>query len=82
MITILADASVDPYFAPPWTVVNPNYNFRISEETNVQTMLTTLIATDPAISENVQNFEEVPGSDIGDYFSVDRTTGKNVLTHS
>ncbi|XP_071132012.1 cadherin-87A-like [Mytilus edulis] len=76
LITILADASVDPYFAPPWTVVNPNYNFRISEETNVQTMLTTLIATDPAISENVQNFEEVPGSDIGDYFSVDRTTGQ------
>ncbi|CAC5393761.1 unnamed protein product [Mytilus coruscus] len=76
LITILADASVDPYFAPPWTVSNPNYNFRISEETNVQTMLTTLIATDPAITENVQNFEEVPGSDIGDYFSVDRTTGQ------
>ncbi|VDI69697.1 Hypothetical predicted protein, partial [Mytilus galloprovincialis] len=76
LITILADASVDPYFAPPWTVVNPNYNFRISEETNVQTMLTTLIATDPAISENVENFDEVPGSDIGDYFSVDRTTGQ------
>lgn len=75
LVTILADASIDPTFAAPWSVVNPNYNFRIAEETNITTMITTLIAYDPAITENIRNFEEIPSSDVGNYFSVDRTTG-------
>lgn len=76
LVTILADASIDPTFAAPWSVVNPNYNFRIAEETNITTMITTLIAYDPAITENIRNFEEIPSSDVGNYFSVDRTTGQ------
>ena len=78
LITILGSADLTPYFAPPWTITNPSYYYTLPEELAIGTVTSTLIATDPKGPFSITNFQEVPeqnGGDLGDYFSVNQTSG-------
>ncbi|XP_061175504.1 cadherin-23-like isoform X2 [Saccostrea echinata] len=79
LITILGSADLTPYFAPPWTVTNPTYYYTLPEEVAIGTVTSTLIATDPKGPFQITNFQEVAEpnmGDVGDYFSVNQTTGQ------
>nr|XP_022319465.1 cadherin-23-like isoform X3 [Crassostrea virginica] len=79
LITILGSADLTPYFAPPWTITNPSYYYTLPEELAIGTVTSTLIATDPKGPFSITNFQEVPeqnGGDLGDYFSVNQTSGQ------
>lgn len=79
IITILGSADLTPYFAPPWSLTNPTYYYTLPEELAIGTVTSTLIATDPKGPFSINNFQEVAepnGGDLGDYFSVNQTSGQ------
>lgn len=79
IITILGSADLTPYFAPPWSLTNPTYYYTLPEELAIGTVTSTLIATDPEGPYSINNFQEVAepnGGDLGDYFSVNQTSGQ------
>lgn len=71
-VVIFILAAIDPriYFDLPWTRENPVITLTYTESKNINYQIMTLKATDPSLSETIQNYRKVPSSDPGDYFDV------------
>ncbi|KAG1683801.1 Cadherin-23 [Nymphon striatum] len=74
-IYIQAYDNKNPVFAPPWTSSNPTIEITIAEEPAIESELLTLSAKDPVSGNEITNFEEIPGSDPGDYVSISPLSG-------
>ncbi|XP_060081086.1 cadherin-23-like [Ylistrum balloti] len=75
LIYILQDVDNTPDFNEPWTDANPSY-YHVIPEAKTNFTYITLIAFVPSTREQVTDYQEVPGTDPDDYFTVERTTGK------
>lgn len=76
LIYILQEVDNTPDFNDPWTDANPTYNHVIPEAKATNFSYITLVAFVPSTREQIQDYQEVFGTDPDDYFTVERTTGK------
>ncbi|XP_064617401.1 cadherin-87A-like [Liolophura sinensis] len=74
-IRILGSVDATPQFVAPWTPKDPTYYFTIPEETAINNLITTLVATDPIGQKPIQNFKENVTVDERDYFTIDSKSG-------
>ncbi|KAK7112050.1 cadherin-87A-like [Littorina saxatilis] len=70
-ITISGKPDTELYFNQPWTKDSQEYSVLLLESSPVGTEIMTLQARDPADDSSVlTDYQEVSGSDLGDYFSI------------
>lgn len=62
-------------FQPPWSPHSPTYKFELLEEQPINTILTTLHATD--VDSTISEYKLIDGDDNGnEYFEINNITGK------
>lgn len=75
-IRILGSVDATPRFVAPWTPEDPTYYFTIPEETAINNLITTLVASDPIGQRPIENFREITTVDEGNFFTIDPTSGQ------
>ncbi|KAL8591923.1 hypothetical protein ACOMHN_039976 [Nucella lapillus] len=79
-IVIIGRPETELYFVRPWTKNDPVYRLQIAESTAIGKEIKILQARDRADGTRVTEYQEVPNTDVGDYFRISNSAlGKLVL---
>lgn len=80
-ITVSGRVNRELYYNLPWTKTNPVYEVPMLESSLIDTEIMTLQARDPADQDSIlTRYEEVEGSDPGDYFRIITKTDSRGVT--
>ena len=80
-ITVSGRVNRELYYNQPWTKTNPVYEVPMLESSLIGTEIMTLQARDPADQDSILTlYEEVEGSDPGDYFRIITKTDSRGIT--
>ncbi|XP_043197440.1 cadherin-23-like [Amphibalanus amphitrite] len=80
-LTVFIQAFSDnkPVFEAPWLPSDPVIGVSVPEEGQSGSTIYTLRAKDPVSGQAVTRYEEIAGSDVDDWFSVDESVGEVMI---